>query len=112
MRWQRAANYFFWVVLVTLCVAFLFSVVAPAYQTPRQQESTLSTEEGKKASSSFRSRLFFLSTWRKYSHCWSFSRVLVLWVQVKSTEIITLMCVCLCALEQAQVCTIFLKTVL
>lgn len=35
--WQRAANYFFGgVVLITLCVAFLLSIVAPAYQTPRQ----------------------------------------------------------------------------
>lgn len=33
--WQRATNDF-WAVLITFHTAFLFSIVVPAYQTPRQ----------------------------------------------------------------------------
>lgn len=36
----RGQPIIFWLVLFTLCEAFLFSVVGPVYQTPREQEST------------------------------------------------------------------------
>ena len=44
-RLVRGQPMIFWAVFMTLCTAFLSSAVEPAYHTPRQYVSTLSTEE-------------------------------------------------------------------
>ena len=44
-RLVRGQPMIFWAVLMTLCTAFLSLAVEPAYHTPRQYVSTVSTKE-------------------------------------------------------------------